>query len=93
MKSKFRVEEKIYDDGRSRFFPQVGDWWHGWRYFSESSAWDSVSFMRVSFDSLDLANAYLERQRDAIEFFGMRPSPTIRRCVKSVFHDLKDKED
>lgn len=32
MRLKFRVEEKIYDDGRTRFFPQVGDWWHGWRY-------------------------------------------------------------
>ena len=90
MRLKFRVEEKIYDDGRTRFFPQVGDWWHGWRYFSECSAWDSDSSVKLSFDSLDQANAYLKRQRGDIEFFGMRPAPIIRHCVKSVFHNLKD---
>ena len=92
MKSKFRVEEKIYDDGQVRFFPQTGDWWHGWRYYADYSAWDPYSFMRVSFDSLDQANDYLERQRDAVKQ-GMKPASTRRFCVKSVFHNLKDRED
>ena len=32
MKHKYRVLEKHYDDGSVWFMPQVGDWWHGWRY-------------------------------------------------------------
>ena len=35
MKHKYRVLEKHYDDGSVWFMPQIGDWWHGWRYICE----------------------------------------------------------
>ena len=32
MKKKYRILEKRYSDGSVWYFPQIGDWWHGWRY-------------------------------------------------------------
>jgi len=40
---KYRILEKKYSDGDVRYFPQRGDWWNGWRCFSDNSTfkgWD-----------------------------------------------------
>ena len=35
MKHKYSILEKHYEDGSVWFMPQIGDWWHGWRYICE----------------------------------------------------------
>lgn len=65
MKIKYRVLESRYSDGSVRFFPQSYDWWHGWRFYANSQ-WSDFDNrgpgIRVWFDTLEKAEAYLKRQ-------------------------------
>ena len=64
MKVKYRVYESRYSDGSVRFFPQCGDWWHGWRFYAQAQ-WSDFSNrgpgVRIWFDTLEKAQAYLDR--------------------------------
>ena len=65
MKVKYRVLESRYSDGSVRFFPQSGDWWHGWRFFG-TRLWGCYSnrdyMMSLWFDSFDEAARFLEAE-------------------------------
>lgn len=64
MKIKYRVLESRYSDGSVRFFPQCGDWWHGWRTYAQPQ-WNNLSNrgpgVKIWFDTLEKAQAYLDR--------------------------------
>ena len=64
MKHKYRILEKHYDDGSVWFMPQVGDWWHGWRYICEHHPCPEVECQRLAYKTFEEADAYM---RDFIE--------------------------
>lgn len=64
MKHKYRVLEKHYDDGSVWFMPQMGDWWHGWRYICKTHPCPEVNSQRIAYKTFDEANAYM---KDLIE--------------------------
>ena len=64
MKHKYRILEKHYDDGSVWFMPQVGDWWHGWRYLCKSHPCPEVGCQRIAYKTFEDADAYI---RDLIE--------------------------
>ena len=64
MKHKYRILEKHYDDGSVWFMPQVGDWWHGWRYICEHHPCPEVDLRRLAYKTFEEADAYM---RDFIE--------------------------
>ena len=64
MKHKYRILEKHYEDGSVWFMPQIGDWWHGWRYLCTSHPCPEVGLQRRAYKTLDEANAYM---KDLIE--------------------------
>jgi len=81
MKKKYRVLEKRYSDGNVRFFPQSGDWWHGWRYFADNSSrwgWDEPNSW-ISYDTHEKAEKWLKREMAARREIadGKRPKPSF----------------
>ena len=81
VKKKFRILEKRYSDGRVGFFPQSGDWWHGWRYFADNSscrAWDEPHLW-VSYDTYEEAEKWIRREMAAAREIaeGKRPRPSF----------------
>lgn len=64
MKHKYRILEKHYDDGSVWFMPQIGDWWHGWRYLCKPHPCPEVDWQRIAYKTFEDADAYM---RDFIE--------------------------
>lgn len=64
MKQKYRILEKHYEDGSVWFMPQVGDWWHGWRYVCKLQPCPEVDWQRIAYKTLDEADVYM---KDLIE--------------------------
>ena len=60
MKHKYRILEKHYDDGSVWFMPQVGDWWHGWRYICERHPCPEVDLQRLAYRTFEEADAYMK---------------------------------
>lgn len=60
MKHKYRVLEKHYADGSVWFMPQVGDWWHGWRYICERHPCPGVDLQQLAYRSFEEADAYMK---------------------------------
>ena len=59
MKKTYKIEERRYSDGSSRFYPKVHDWWHGWRYYADWKVRDWVeSEGRIWFRTLDEAREW-----------------------------------
>ena len=65
MKVKYRILESRYSDGSVRFFPQRGDWWHGWGFYGQNT-WSSWSNrgnrVHIWFDTLEKAETFLKRE-------------------------------
>jgi len=88
MKRKFRVAENHYSDNTVRYFPQIGDWWHGWRYYGFDDGMYPTSKKVVSFDSLDEAMDYIKKQKDFWDQ-GFKPKPRKPRYLtKTIVHKL-----
>lgn len=64
MKQKYRIVEKRYNNGDVWFMPQVGDWWHGWRYLCKPHPCPDVEMQRITYRTFDEADAYM---KDLIE--------------------------
>ena len=64
MKHKYRVLEKHYENGSVWFMPQIGDWWHGWRYLCKRHPCPDVDWQRIAYKTFEEADAYM---RDFIE--------------------------
>lgn len=62
MKKKYRILEKHYSDGSVWYFPQIGDWWHGWRYICTKHVCPDIGpdTTRNAFKSYEDAEKYLE---------------------------------
>lgn len=88
MKHKYRVLEKHYEDGSVWFMPQVGDWWHGWRYICERHPCPEVDLQRLAYKTFDEADAYM---RGFIERDKNGTTIPARHCCKwpatVVVHD------
>jgi hypothetical protein len=99
MKVKYRVLESRYSDGSVRFFPQNGDWWHGWRFYGKW-LWSAYSARGTQapiwFDSLEEAEAFLHKQIDWLKTFGRKTTRQTYGCVcmvKEIVHKYdKEKE-
>ena len=63
MKTKYRILEKRYSDGDVRFFPQCGDWWNGWRHYSDNLSYKGCDEPRawLSYATYEEAAARLKR--------------------------------
>lgn len=59
MKHKYHILEKHYDDGSVWFMPQIGDWWHGWRYLCEPHPCPDVDWQRIAYKTFEEADAYM----------------------------------
>ena len=62
MKKKYRILEKRYSDGSVWYFPQMGDWWHGWRYICTRHMCPDIgpNTTKEVFKSYEDAEKYLE---------------------------------
>ena len=62
MKTKYRILEKRYSDGSVWYFPQMGDWWHGWRYICTRHPCPDIgpNTTKEVFNSYEDAEKYLE---------------------------------
>ena len=60
MKHKYRILEKHYEDGSVWFMPQIGDWWHGWRYICKPHPCPDVDWQRIAYKTFDEADAYIK---------------------------------
>lgn len=88
MKHKFRIAENHYSDNTIRYFPQIGDWWHGWQYYVFDDGMYPTSRKVVSFDSLDEATDYIKKQKDFWDQ-GFKPKPRKPRyLMKTIAHKL-----
>jgi hypothetical protein len=75
MKIKYRVLESRYSDGSVRFFPQRGDWWHGWGCYVKWfwNCWSNRgTHAPIWFDSLEEAEAFLHKEIDWLKTFGQK---------------------
>lgn len=81
MKHKYRILEKHYDDGSVWFIPQVGDWWHGWRYLCKSHPCPEVGLQRLAYKTLDEANAYV---KDIIERDKNGTTSSNKPCIRQL---------
>ena len=79
MKHKYRILEKHYDDGSVWFMPQMGDWWHGWRYLCKSHPCPEVGCQRLAYKTLDEANAYV---KDLIERDKNGTTSSNKPCIR-----------
>ena len=79
MKRKYRILEKHYEDGSVWFLPQVGDWWHGWRYLCKPHPCPEVSSQRIACKTLDEADAYM---KDLIECDKNGTPGSNKPCIK-----------
>lgn len=96
MKKKFRILEKRYSDGGVGFFPQSGDWWHGWRYFADNSscrAWDEPHLW-LSYDTYEEAEKWIRREmaaaREIAEGKRSRPSFPHVFATESIPHPIEE---
>lgn len=88
MKRKFRVAENHYTDNTVRYFPQIGDWWHGWQYYAIDDGMYPLSRKVISFDSLEEAENYIKKQKESWDK-GMKPVPReYRYLMKTIVHKL-----
>lgn len=88
MKHKFRIAENHYDDNTIKYFPQIGDWWRGWRYYSIEDGMWPLSRKVISFDSLDEAKDFIKKQKESWDK-GMKPAPRkYRYLIKTIVHNL-----
>jgi len=97
LKKKYRILEKRYSDGGVGFFPQCGDWWHGWRYFADNSSrrgWDEPRSW-ISYDTYEEAEKWLRREMAITKEIaeGKRPGPSFPPvfAVKTITHLIKEK--
>ena len=60
MKHKYRILETHYEDGSVWFMPQMGDWWHGWRYLCKSHPCPNVGRQRLAYKTFEEADAYMK---------------------------------
>lgn len=60
MKHKYHILEKRYDGGSVWFMPQIGDWWHGWRYLCKSHPCPEVGSQCIAYKTFEEANAYMK---------------------------------
>ena len=97
LKKKYRVLEKRYSDGGVGFFPQRGDWWHGWRYFADNSSRRGSDEPRswLSYDTYEEAEKWLRREMAADKAIaaGERPRPSFPPvfAIKSIPHPVEEK--
>lgn len=92
MRKKYRVLEKRYSDGVVRFFPQVYDWWHGWRYFSNLNSYHSADEPHCWLwgDTLEKAKNWLLKE---IELRRTAQAPERRKPVfvtESIEHPVQE---
>ena len=60
MKHKYRILEKHYEDGSVWFMPQIGDWWHGWKYICEHHSCPEVDLQCIAYKTFEEADAYMK---------------------------------
>ena len=61
MKKTYKIEERKYSDGSSRFYPKSHDWWNGWRYFVKPTVQDWVEdSCRIWFDTKEDAMTWIQ---------------------------------
>lgn len=96
MKKKYRILEKRYSNGDVGFFPQRGDWWHGWRYFADNSSrrgWDEPKSW-LSFDTYEDAERWLKREMAASKEIAerKRPKPSFPNvfATEVILHPVKE---
>ena len=81
LKKKYRILEKRYSDGNVGFFPQRGDWWHGWMYFADNSSCRGCDEPGswISYDTYEEAEKWLRREMAADKEIaeGKRPAPSF----------------
>lgn len=77
MKHKYRLLEKRYEDGSAWFMPQVGDWWHGWRYICEWHPCPDVDLQRLAYRTFEEADAYM---KDFIKRDKQSTTSSARHC-------------
>ena len=92
MKKTYRIEERQYSDGSSRFYPKVHDWWHGWRYFGKPTVQDWVEDPgRVWFDTKEDANSWIQGVIAASK--GESPSKPASKdrpvYIGAVYHEVE----
>lgn len=87
MKTKFRILERHYDDGAVKFFPQMGDWWNGWRFLAEPSPSYEIYPKTYVYDSYAEAEQHIKRLMTAVakgnKKRSLRPS---HYPVKTIIH-------
>lgn len=88
MKHKYRILEKRYADGSVWFMPQIGDWWHGWRYLCKSHPCPEVGWQRLAYKTFDEADAYMKDfiERDTQGAFSSA-KPYSNYLVATKIHD------
>ena len=79
MKQKYRILENHYDDGSVWFLPQVGDWWHGWRYLCKPHPCPEAGWIRIAYKTLDEADTYI---KDLIERTKNGTTSSNKPCTK-----------
>jgi hypothetical protein len=93
MKKKYRILEKHYSDGSVWYFPQMGDWWHGWRYICTRHVCPDIgpNTTKEVFKSYEDAEKYLE---DLVSRLN-NPDPVVSKlkcwsawCVETKVHNF-----
>lgn len=88
MKHKYRILENHYEDGSVWFIPQIGDWWHGWRYLCKPHPCPEVDLQRLAYKTFEEADAYM---KDIIERDKNDTTGPTRQCfnlpVTTIVHD------
>lgn len=93
---KYRILEKRYSDGGVGFFPQCGDWWHGWRHYTIAPSRRGYDEPRswLSYNTYEEAEKWLKREiaisREIAE--GKRPKPSFPHvfAVKVIPHPVEE---
>ena len=87
MKIKYRVLESRYSDGSVRFFPQRGDWWHGWGFYGQNT-WSSWSNrgnrVHIWFDTLEKAETFLKREVEWLKTHDPKKDAVVDGYVHQV---------
>jgi hypothetical protein len=93
MKTKYRILEKHYSDGSVWYFPQMGDWWHGWRYICTRHPCPDIgpNTTKEVFKSYEDTEKYLEDLVSRIN----NPDPVVSKlkcwsawCVETKIHNF-----
>ena len=97
MKTKYRIIESRYSDGSVRFFPQSGDWWHGWRFFAQKqwNEWNNAGWpgIRIWFYKFEDAAHWLEKEIGLKRTLGDGAHDIgYIQCVEQIKHNVVAEE-